>query len=310
MTTVIDRPQPQPRTVVRREPATPGAPPRRSFSDVQVVIARPLIVVALFLVWILVYLMVLSPFSESHAQHRLYSELRTELALGEAPTGAPIDAGKPVALISIPRAGVKNQVVVEGTGTRQLQDGPGHLRGSVLPGQHGTSVLLGRSLSFGAPFGRLHKLRLGDPIKVTTGQGTFTYTVIDARRKGDPVPPAPTAGTDGRLTLVTAIGSGFLAKLTPSDTVYFDANLTGKAVGPGPVGTVVADEKPMTTHVATGTLAFLALALQLLIAALLVAAWLRARWSRLGAWIVGTPMVVAALWVVSSLASQLLPNLI
>ncbi|HEX4189563.1 MAG TPA: class E sortase [Marmoricola sp.] len=308
MTTVVDRPVP--RTVVRREPATPGRPPRRTLSDIQVVIARPLLVIALFLVWILVYLIVLSPFQESHAQHRLYSQLRTELALGEAPTGAPIDAGKPVALLSIPRAGVKNQVVVEGTSTRQLQDGPGHLRGSVLPGQHGTSVLLGRALSFAAPFGRLDRLRAGDPIKVTTGQGTFTYTVADARRKGDPVPAAPTDAKDGRLTLVTAVGSGFASRLTPSDTVYVDATLTGKAVGPGPVATVVADERPMKAHVSAGTLAFLALSLQLLIAAFIGAAWLRARWSHLGAWIVGTPMIVAALWVVSSLASQLLPNLI
>ncbi len=47
-----------------------------------------------------------------------------------------------------------------------------------------------------------------------------------------------------------------------------------------------------------------------LLVVLLVVAWLRAGWSSLGGWIVGTPMVLAGLWAVSGLASQLLPNLV
>lgn len=308
MTTMLES---APRTSVRAEAATPGLPPpRHPFTELRVTISRVMIVVALFAAWIVAYLTVFSGFAENHAQHRLYGALRTELAMGTAPTGAPIASDAPVAVLSIPRIGLRNVVVVEGTSTRALQDGPGHLRGSVLPGQHGTSVLLGRALTFGAPFGSLDQLRPGDPITVTTGQGTFTYTVTGGRRQGDPVPAAPTAATDGRLTLISAIGSGSFARLTPSDTVYVDASLTGKAVGAGPVTDVLASEAPMSTHVPTGTLAFLALALQVLLVVLLVVAWLRARWSSLGGWIVGTPMVLAGLWAVSSLASQLLPNLV
>ncbi|MFL6160426.1 MAG: class E sortase [Marmoricola sp.] len=306
-TTLVERPST--RTVVRTEPPAAGPPPRRALGDVGALVARPLLVAALVTGWILVYVTLLSSFQANHAQHDLYSRLRTELALGEAPTGAPIAAGAPVAVISAPRAGIRNLVVVEGTGARQLQDGPGHLRGSVLPGQHGTSVLLGRALSFGGPFGSLDRLRAGDTIRVTTGQGRFTYRVSAARQEGDPVPAAPAAG-DGRLTLITAVGSGALAGLAPADTLYVDATLTGKAVGAGPVATVVPDEGPLKVHASGGTLAFLALALQLMVLVLLGTAWLRARWSALGAWIVGTPMVLAAAWVVSSLASQLLPNLV
>lgn len=308
-TTVEETAPPPPQTFVRSTPAVAGRPPAsRTFTDVQLAIGRVMIVVSLLGVWTLLYLTLFSGFEANHAQHRLYPRFRTELALGTAPTGAPIDPGAPVALISIPRAGVKNLVVVEGTGTRELQEGPGHQRGSVLPGQHGTSVVLGRALSFGGPFGRLKDLVQGDPITVTTAQGTFTYTVSSARRKGDPVPPDP-AAEDGTLTLVTAIGSGPFKDLTPSQAVYVDATLTGKAVGPGPVATKVDTDAQMSSKVGSGTLAFLALALQLLILVLLGTAWLRARWSPLGAWIVGTPMVLGALWAVSSLASRMLPNL-
>ncbi|MCW2786816.1 MAG: peptidase sortase [Marmoricola sp.] len=305
MTTTIH----EPRTVVRQEPPRSDGPPHRSLTGIRVVVSQLLIVIALITGWVLLYLVVFSGFEQSHAQHRLYSQLRTELALGEAPTGAPIDTGAPVALVSIPRAGVKNLVVVEGTAAKQLQQGPGHLRGSVLPGQHGVSVLLGRALSFGAPFGSLDKLRAGDTIKVITGQGKFTYVVTDARRKGDPVPPAP-ADKDGRLTLITARGSGPFGRLAPDNAFYVDATLSAKAVGAGPVTGTVADEQALTTHVSTGTLALLALALQLLILAMVLTSWARVRWSSLAAWIVGTPMVLGCLWVVSSLASQLLPNLV
>lgn len=311
MTAVLDeRPAPPPSgTSVRTAPAEAGRPPsRRTFTDVQIAISRVLLVVALLGGWSLAYLTLLSGFEANHDQHALYSRLRTQLAEGTAPVGEPIATGAPVALLSIPRAGVRNLVVVEGTGTAELQKGPGHYRGSVLPGQHGTSLILGRALSFGGPFAHLDKLRLGDQITVTTAQGTFTYTVEGARRKGDPVPAAP-ADKDGRLTLVTAVGSGAFSRLTPSTTVFVDATLTGKAVVGGPVGTTVGTEKPMSAHVGSGTLAFLALALQLLVLTLLATAWLQHRWSPLGSWIVGTPMVLAALWAVSSLASRLLPNL-
>lgn len=308
-TTLEDRPLPSPQTFVRTAPAQAGRPPAvRTFTDVQIAISRVLLVIALLGIWGLTYVTLLSGFEANHDQHALYSQFREQLAEGTAPVGEPIATGAPVALLTIPRAGVRNLVIVEGTGTSELQHGPGHYRGSVLPGQHGTSLVLGRALSFGGPFGHLDKLRLGDRITATTAQGTFLYTVSGARRKGDPVPTAP-AEKDGRLTLVTAVGSGAFSRLTPSTTVFVDATLTGKAVRAGAIGTTVATEKPMSTHVGSGTFAFLALALQLLVLTLLAGAWLRYRWSPLGAWIVGTPMVLGALWAVSSLASRLLPNL-
>ena len=60
-----------------------------------------------------------------------------------------------------------------------LLDGPGHLRTTPLPGAIGTSVVMGRSTTYGAPFRKITTLRPGDPITVLGAQGTVTYIVKD-----------------------------------------------------------------------------------------------------------------------------------
>jgi sortase A len=271
--------------------------------------SQVLLGLALLIAWFLLYLLVLSGLEQGHAQSQLYQQLRTDLAGGTAPIGAPIAAGRPVALLSVPGAGVDDIVVVEGSRPAQLQDGPGHVLGTVLPGQRGVSVIAGRSLSFGAPFAGIADLSYGAPITVTTGQGVFVYDVVGVRTKGDPVPAAPPA--DGsRLTLVTAVRGAGLAGLQASQTVYVDATLADGAVVGGPVSTADPEVPLMSGSADTATLALLALSLQLLVLALGGFAWSWARWSRPAAWIALSPCVVAALWLVSSIGSRLLPGLI
>ena len=89
--------------------------------------------------------------------------------------GGKIPAGAPVALINAPAAGLHRVVVVEGTSAGDLLAGPGHLPNTVLPGQAGNSVLLGRAATAGAPFAHVADLRAHDVVTVRTGQGTFHY---------------------------------------------------------------------------------------------------------------------------------------
>lgn len=303
--TVMTRPS----TVVRVGPVDASPPPRRDREPVRLGIAQALQALALLVVWVFVYLTVLSGFEHGHAQRGLYQQVRTQLALGEAPTGAPIAPGTPLGVLSIPSLGLSNEVFVEGTRNEQLQDGPGHVYGSVLPGQQGISVLAGRSTTFGAPFHDVVKLRRGAPINVTTANGRFTYEVSGVRIKGDPLPAAPT-GSSGRLTLVTSLPrSGLVGALRPSETVYVDATLAKGAVAPGAVGTVDPGVTYMSASVNTSTLAQLALALQLLCLALAGCAWGWKRWSKPATWLVGVPAVLASLWVASSLFSRLIPGL-
>lgn len=303
-------PPPSPATVLHPGSVDASPPPggldrmrlRIGFSQI-------LVGISLLLTWFLLYLFVLSGFEQGHAQADLYGRIRTELAEGTAPTGAPIAPGSPVAVLSIPAAGVADLVVVEGSRPAQLQRGPGHVLGSVLPGQQGVSVVAGRSLSFGAPFADIAQLPLGAPVTVTTGQGVFTYEVSGVRTKGDPVPAAPVSG-QGRLTLVTAARGSGASGLQAAQTVYVDATLTDGAVAGGPVAAPDGRSNLMASGADTTTVALLALSLQLLVAALAAFVWAWSRWSRAAAWIAGAPCVLGALWLVSSVGSRLLPGLI
>jgi sortase A len=299
----------QPRTVLHHGPVDASPPAGIDQEKVRFGVSQVLLSLSVLLVWVLAYQLVLSGFEEKHAQTLLYSRLRSELAEGTAPMGAPIAPGSPVALLSIPQIGVDGQVVVEGSKPGQLQDGPGHILGSVLPGQAGTSQIAGRSISFGAPFARLADLRVGSGVKVTTGQGTFQYTVIDVRTKGDPA-PAPVAAGASRLVLVSAVRGSGIGALQASQTVYVDADLTQGVAPAGAVAASDPDRRHMSVGADTTTLALLALSLQLLLLALAGFAWAWTRWSRAGAWIAGAPCVLAALWLASSIGSRLLPGLV
>ena len=293
-------------TRVRDEPIDATLLPKGDGARLRLALSQVVFLVVGAIVWLFLFVYVLSGFSQGHAQQRLYGELREELAEGTAPQGAPIAAGAPVALIDAPGLGLRHVVVVEGTRPAQLDDGPGHALGSVLPGQAGTSVLMGRALSYGAPFGELASAKAGETLTLTTAEGTFHYVVADVRRQGDPVPAAPATGA-GRLVLVSAGGSQPLAR---AEAVYVDAVLQGAAQPVGAVSPADPEGAPMARDVSIGTLAILALLLQALLLALIGFVWARHRWSRMGAWITGVPVLVAALWSVSLVASRLLPNLL
>ncbi|SDD28956.1 sortase domain-bontaining protein [Nocardioides lianchengensis] len=305
MSTIV----PERSTVLHPGVVDASAPPGRDEEQGRRITSQMLIGVSLLVTWFLVYLFVLSGLEQGQVQAGLYSRLRTELAEGTAPTGAPIEPGRPVALLSIPGIDVEDVVVVEGSRPGQLQDGPGHVLGSVLPGQQGLSQVAGRSLSFGAPFARIDELPVGAAVEVTTAQGEFTYRVLGSRTEGDPLPPAPAAGAS-RLTLVTASRGTGLGGLQPQETVYVDAALDEGAVVAGQVALKDTGVTLMSARADTTTLALLALALQVLVATLAGFAWAWSSWSRPAAWLAGGPCVLAALWLVSSLASRLLPALI
>jgi sortase A len=292
-------------TVLRHGVVDASPPPGRGSERPSTAVSSVLLGACLLLVWVLLYLLVLSGLEQGRTQSALYQEFRTEVASLTAPVQAPIAPGTPVALISAPGAGIDDAVVVEGTRPEQLQAGPGHRLGGVLPGQRGTSTIAGRSLSFGAPFRGITDLVPGDPVTVTTAQGVFTYRVIGTRGEGDPAPPAfPEGGA--RLTLVTAERG----RLSASDTVFVDADLAEGAKPAGRVATPDPEANPTSVHLDTTTLAFLALSLQLLVAALAAFAWAWNRWSRPAAWIAVAPCVLGTLWLCSSVGSRLLPGLV
>jgi sortase A len=111
----------------------------------------------------------------------------------------------PLALLEIPAIDV-DEVVIEGTRTADLRDGPGHFPETPLPGQLGNSAIAGHRTTFGAPFYRVDELQANDPIIVTTLTGRYVYAVTDvfiigAEDYGVVIPTVDL--TTARLTLIS-----------------------------------------------------------------------------------------------------------
>ncbi|MFY1673778.1 sortase [Plantactinospora sp. WMMB334] len=312
----------------RREPVDlpPGGPPpgpARPPSQTPARLPRPveipavrisgtvLTLLGVLLLTFVVHLTLISQLRHERAQQTAYSDFRKELAEGVAPVGQTdldgelLRPGSSVAVLRIPAIGTR-QVVVEGTTSGVLQDGPGHRRDTVLPGQAGTSVVLGRRAGYGGPFAGLPLLGRGDEIVVVTGQGEHRYRVTGLRRPGDPLPSRLADGA-GRLTLATADGRPYL----PTNVLYVDADLVSP-VQPAPqrrfgAQSLTAAERSM----AGDPDAWVPLVLwgQALLIAAYAVSWAWARWGGWQAWVSGMPLLTVLGLAVADQAARLLPNL-
>ncbi|MFM8237816.1 MAG: sortase [Actinomycetota bacterium] len=247
-----------------------------------------------------VFVVALSGSVHDRAQTGLERQFSGRLAVGDAPVNQPIPTGDPVALLEVPAVGIR-EVVVEGTRPTQLTKGPGHLPVSALPGQAGVAVVLGRRIAFGAPFGRLDRLRPGDEIRSTTGQGTARYRVARTRTA---------AATDG--TALTASGNALL--LVTSDPpgranrrLIVEARPAGRIAAPGRGSTAPVTAADLGLAGDSGALTPLLVALELLA---LVAVGLLFAIRRIDGsivWLLGVPVVLAGAWIVFEQAALLLP---
>ncbi len=268
-----------------------------------------LVALAVVTMSLVVELVLVSPFQQRAAQQAAYDRFRAELALGTAPVAAGDLAdkkGDPVAYLEIPSISLR-QVVFEGSDASTLFSGPGHRRDTPLPGQAGTSVVLGRRAAFGAPFDSIDSLRKNAVVRVTTGAGVFDYRVLGVRRSGDAAPAARRSGA-GRIALVTADGTPFV----PSGLVIVDADLIVPGLGgAGPsISPRSLPESERLLAVDLSTLWRLVLWLQLLLVVVLggVFAWLR--WDRAKTWIVFVPTLLLVGLLTAGEAARLLPNLL
>ncbi|RAJ44807.1 sortase A [Kitasatospora sp. SolWspMP-SS2h] len=260
-------------------------------------VARAVTLAAVLLLGFAGYLFALSGLQEARHQSTAYATLRDRLANATAPTGSTED-GAPLAVLDVPALGLRQAVVVEGTTGRDLMRGPGHRRDTVLPGQPGVAVLFGRSTAFGAPFADLGRLRVGDRIDVTTGQGSFHYTVNAHGDGGHPIQDT----APNRLVLVTGDSDWI-----PTSTVLVGARLDGDPEPAGakrPTGTA-ADKALAADKGALSALQLWSLAMLLAVVTAVVAA---RRWRRAAAYLCFAPVVAALLWSVYENAAALLPN--
>ena len=301
-----------PSAAPRRRPASTGALVRRG-------IGSAILILAACLLGFTAWLAFLSKLHYDRAQHHAYDALRIALAQGTAPVGPTqvvnpnennspselVPSGTPVAVLSIPRMGLR-AVVLQGTTGSVLENGPGHLRDTQMPGQVGVSVIMGRRAAYGGPFSKLSTLNPGDPITVVTGQTVAQYQVLDLRRGGDPSPPPPATG-QSRLILVTADGAPF----APSGMLYVDADLTSKPQPAPPMVLSAADMAPSENAMGTETQAWLPIVFwgQLLLLFTLALTLLWNYWGKWQTWVIAVPILGYLVLSVADEVTRLLPNL-
>lgn len=271
------------------------------------------------------YLVAVTPIQHRTAQNELYHDLRYGLANASLPMGPfsfpqsdphnplpddaklePTAVGVPLALMTIPKLDL-SEVIVEGTSATQTARGVGHKRDTVLPGQNGTSVVMGRAGAFGGPLSGAKNLTPGDVISFITQQGEFTYRVTGIRRAGDPGLERRPADV-GRLTLMTADGAPFL----PRDLLRVDAELVGKPVGAEgkvKIGTIPDNENAMAGQSGATWISLIFL-LQGLTIALICAVWCHRNWGKQQTWIVFTPVLLALSLLAFQQIAYLLPNVL
>lgn len=114
-------------------------------------------------------------------------------------TEPSISLGDALAKLSIPRLHAQ-LFVVEGDGAPQLRRGPGHVVGTVMPGQEGNCIIAGHRDTH---FRVLKDIRKGDEIVLQTRAGRYIYRVEGTQV----VSPSDTASLkptrDAELHLIT-----------------------------------------------------------------------------------------------------------
>jgi sortase A len=130
----------------------------------------------------------------------------------------PVRRGAPMARLIIPRLGL-DEVVVEGVGDAELRAGPGHLPGSVVPGDSGNSVI---SAHRDRHFRTLGELAIGDTVVTETlaGRSRWVVTTRTIVRRGA---PALFSTTEPVLTLTTCWPIRVLG--SAPDRVLYEARL-------------------------------------------------------------------------------------
>jgi len=255
------------------------------------------------LLGLFVYANVFTPMSEDRAQALLEKGLAPALLNGVAPVGYPIESGTPVALIEIKDINVR-RVVVEGTRAEELAKGPGHLVGSAIPGQPGTSAILGRSSRYGSAFSRLDELKAGQEVTVTTAQGVHTYEVVDStlRSAND---SAAFTGERNMLLLITGVGGA-----SPDQRLVVRALLTSPVF---PAGAAATEVQTTTAELglegSTKSPMQLALWLFLLMILLVVTILLTEKIGKRVTWLIAIPLITVALFQVWHHATLMYPSI-
>jgi sortase A len=136
---------------------------------------------------------------EVSAKRSLQSQIQLEKMPHEILPRPMVKTGDILGRLDIPRLGL-SVIVLEGTSSRVLRLGTGHVEGTPLPGEAGNSGIAGHRDTF---FRGLKDIQTNDDIQFQTSAGLFHYQVdwLEVVSPDDVSTLAPT--TESSLTLVT-----------------------------------------------------------------------------------------------------------
>lgn len=134
--------------------------------------------------------LLLQPSLTAYRTDRAQQRLVTEVPVGPAPAGPvrvpvarAVGTGEALAVLRVPRFGADwSWVAVEGTALDQLADGPGHYRGTPLPGARGNVAFAAHRAGHGDPFLDFDTLRTGDEVVLEQRRVRWTYRLVTAPR--------------------------------------------------------------------------------------------------------------------------------
>ncbi len=293
-----------------QQPWTPVGQPSGAASEPAPRSLRPswlhvVAVIGALIAGFLLYALLITGPLEARSQSHLLNQFRTELRTQKqgALLTAPAD-GSPVALIYVPQlSSPLEQVGVQGISSNDTKLGPGHYPSSVLPGQAGNSVFIGRGTTYGAPFAHIGDLQAGDEVITVSALGQFRYKVTQVSNNfklGSVVPTLPTKGS--RLTLISAASS-----FRPSKEWVVVASLEGKGFQartlPSPPAGVQPGESTLT-----GAWGAILLWGELLFTAIAIT-WVlyRRRFAPAVTYLLTTPVLIALAYLFYGAIATLLP---
>jgi len=134
------------------------------------------------------------------AKRSLENQIQVEKEHPQTQPKPAIKKGSVLGRIDIPRLGI-SVAVLQGTSSRVLRLGAGHIEGTPLPGETGNSGIAGHRDTF---FRRLKDIRKDDEIQLQTATGLFRYDVESAKVvEPDDTTVLEPSTTENTLTLVT-----------------------------------------------------------------------------------------------------------
>ncbi len=110
---------------------------------------------------------------QASAKRSLESQIQLEKKPHEIQPKPAIKPGDVLGRLDIPRLGL-SVAVLQGTSSRMLRLGAGHIEGTTLPGKAGNSGIAGHRDTF---FRGLKDIRKNDEIQFQTATGLFRYEV-------------------------------------------------------------------------------------------------------------------------------------